>query len=415
MNLNFNIPGIKELLDALRRLAEALTGRASEAAEAADSAAGDDWDNFINPKGKPKGRPKTTPKPNKDPFGALSDMFSQSSRRWMRIMGAAIRAFQTGSAYAIGAFASIAASAGLVGLAFFSLALAAVGLGKALKFAVSEGVGYVTRRSGSGATKKEQAILDSMATVLGMDKAQLSNIAGSQPGFATGFLQQMEYLRTRYPNAGEDQIGEIGRVLRMMNLPAELAKLFVMDKTTRDDAFAGRIGNIDPDKAVDAVRAEAQWNQMKEKFITVFRDVAMSVMSFFVMVKDFFDSVNQWLNDRLSFLDNVWGGDFLKRAIKSVIPALGPFLGVASTESTSQRQQATTVSRLEETTKRFESATNKFGSAVDAFAYTNKSGIFGGIDVVRASRAFPTNGAWSWNELRKRQMDDQMYLGAFTI
>jgi hypothetical protein len=339
----------------------------------------------------------------------------------MRVIGAGIRAFQTGSAYAVGAFASIAAGAGLLGIAFFLLAVAVTAATKAFKFAIGEAEAFSNRRAGAGATTTDQATLDRVAIAVGMKKEQMSALASRTPGFAQGLLGILNALDAGPKRSHEDY----GKMLNVMGLPTQLANLFRMSEGQRANVLRG-----DPSDAVveekDQQRAFEFLLLVRETFEKIakaVREAGYTILNFFYNVADVFRGLREAMYKFVGkipvigplfdqALQSTQGMD-LKAGFLEILKAAVPSLKMF--ERNHFKGNEDNGKRLNNAASSLDTAATKLSGAAVALAFTNKSGVFGGIDVVRASRAYPTNWAWAWGELHKRNMDDQVYLGAFTI
>lgn len=430
MNISISIKGVQELIQALNALTEAFKGAGGAAGGVGGSGGSSTGGGRYYHGGKRGGDTfdpddggdddkKDDPSPQRPNVLAwLKSLFGKdtSIRTWMRIMGAGVRAFQTGSAYAVGAFASISAAAGLLGLAFFALGAAVVALTKAMIFGVREANAYGSRQNAAGVNAQTQGILDAIAVAIGMDKNQFAGIAGKHPGFGEGLLAQLKSLRGN--NMSRE---DLAKALNIMGLPTDLVKLYQKPQDEQDKIFSGQTSSTMTEEQVrTGEEIMYEWNKFKEGIKNTIRDFGLSAAKFFMDAKSMFDTLHGFIPKELT---GFFGSTNIMydMMIKPIVQVFDYVKNALLPKSNSKAKDAfggamaDAGAKLDSAADKLTRASGALSNAADALAFTNKSGVFGGIDVGRATRAYPTNWAWAWGELHKRNMDDQVYLGAFTI
>lgn len=424
MNLNFNIPGVNELVDAVRTLGTRL-GSASKTS-VNQAKAGPSMEDIAaaqgskiaeelrqarilqaqgikgfdgvpigsiirNLSGQLSGLKKSFPSAFSDPANSGGQggggNRGTSIGAMARILGAGIRFASNQAPYQFGSLISIFGSSGPVGMAVGAF-VAAIGLMTAGLLSGTKSLNeYADNRTSALATNEETAILKAIGRAIGVDHSELAKVAGSRPGGAQQFLDELRsVLNTQDARSRQRLIQDLG-------MPAGVERLKKFTPEELSEILSGKGFERDEDDLTRAARREKTfgklseaWERFKEGFSGAWGDI--------------FDPNTSMLDKVLKspVMEGLAG--MFGRGFDGIKPA-----GVGNK----------TESKMDKAADKLLEAANKTSLAMDAFSWTNKAGVFGGIDPSRASNAYPSNWAWSWDQLRRKNQEDIMYMGAFTL
>lgn len=333
-----------------------------------------------------------------------------------RVVGAMVRALASQSPYAAGLLTSVIGTAGPLGIALGALTIGVLAVVGAFKFLESYVGGFGTRQVSTYANTNQQATLDAIASAIGVDKDSFSGIASRMPGGAT----QMMALINSYMAMGNNPGSQ--RFLKANNLPPEMARLFDLTDEQRKRAMSGENHMVSKDDVKTITQVTAAWNEL----IAVMQNKLYKTLMYIIDVYKLIPAA--FKTSGLEIIYNFF--NWLFKTISNIIPKNSGFIpnGREGKHRTTPYDNPQTphenawnkalkdvTDGINRSTKRMDNAANTFSNAVDAFSYTTKNGIFGGLDSDRAKRAFPSNWAWSWSQLDQQNQNDMMLTGAFTL
>lgn len=294
-------------------------------------------------------------------WNRMSNAFSGGSNsimgKWFRYLGSAFRFIQTGSAASMGNMFSLAS--GLGKFAFgLTIAVAAIGLFvKGLIAGVNHANEFTDNRSTALATPKEQGKIDYLADKLGVESSQMSKVVGSLPGQYKNLEGIIKYILNQPSEYAAQKVAD------QFGIP-NISRLYGMN---HQDVLEG-LRNAGPSVSDDTTKRAA----------------------------DFDATINGW-----------------QRKIKAAIAEF--FLGNKTDPHLGPVGNPDKKDKLADAADKLNNAADKLRDAADAFSWTNKEGVFGGMDTVRSRGAFPSNWAASWYQLKQQNINDTLYLGAFTL
>lgn len=447
MNLSFSIKGISELTAAIKSIKDGpISKDAMEAARRTGANApgapqfdmspspskffnhqllGQMRNTFQRIKPPPKvkfTKPGTAPDPDDDaPTKKKSWLGGNASAPGglLRQMGAAMRFAQTGSAYQLGSLASLSATAGPVALALTAVAIQLKVFADGLKYALDAVNGSQARRFGAVATHQQQAAMDAISDAIGLDKGVLSGISAGKDGKATQLLAELKRVAMA-PN-------EMGAMYaaNQAGLPGEVGKLRGKSPEELKKLFSGEGHMIGPIEEQRAAKVQAWWNEIlnrAEQFIiraAFYITEGIQVIGMAIdAVKMYFQSFLQSIRD-IPIIGKIFSGaEALAFTFKDAMITINPLTNLLSKVGSTIRDiwnGKDPLSQMDKLLTRQSDSIDKFSDAVDVFAYTGKSGVFGGMNPGQVAASYPSNWIWSWYQLQQQQMNDSLYLGAFTV
>lgn len=335
-----------------------------------------------------------------------------------RVIGAMIRSLAAQSPYAVGLMASIIGTTGPLGIALGALTVGILAAVASFKFLENYVGGFGTRQTSTYATNSQQATLDAIANAIGVDKSAFSNTASSMPNGA----KQMIDLINAYMGMGNTPASQ--RWLKTMNLPPELSKLFDLTDDQRKRAFSGENTMVSKQDVKTINQVTAAWNEMVAVMQNKLYKSLMYLIDIFKLIDKY--TPKGFTSTPLDTAGKLW--DKISSWFSGIAPKGFVPTGMSGKHRTTPYDDPKTPNEIawnkalkdiengvNAASKRMDNAANTFSNAVDAFSYTAKSGIFGGIDTERGKKAFPSNWAWSWQQLDQLNQNDMMLTGAFTL
>lgn len=338
-----------------------------------------------------------------------------------KLGGAVARFAQNAAPYQAGGLVSLMGQAGTTGAILAGLAGIVVLLGSALMRSTDAVNKYSEGQAASYATDQQIAKERAIAGAINVDESIITGAASKMSGGAQEFLQKVQYLQ------GIKDPATRGRIMSApgFGMPPEMERFFQLDRTKQERALSGMGYDRTSQQKQSAANTSyglGQGMEVWKKFLDGVTEATKRLFSFETYLKNIANPFNAVL-DILKGFSNAFHTDLVGEALRGIMDP-GRIAGKLW-QSVQDMFNPAQAKKIKGGKDALDSAANKLDSAADklqkasqsmeAFAWTNKSGVFGGIDPSRAQNAYPSNWAWSHEMLRQQNQKDILYLGAFTI